>query len=369
MKRIVISAINIRKGGTLTILRDCLRHLSAEAEAGRLEVIALVHSRDLCDFPAISYISMPDSIRSWARRLRHEYVTMKRISRRITEERGPIDLWLSLHDTTPRVIARRQAVYCQTSFPFMRWRWRDFRMDFKIPLFAMLTRFAYRINVRRNHRLLVQQQWLRSGLSRMLGVPADRFIVAAPERDLSLPEFTPRRFDRPTFFYASTPDCHKNFETVCQAAALLEQETGKERFQLILTVGGTENRYARYLKSHWGDIPSIRFEGLMDRSTLYATYAGADCLVFMSRVETWGLPISEFMTFSKPMILADLPYAHETAAGSSRTAFTHADDARALASLMRDVVNGNLAAFSPVGKHTGEGTVAPTWQDIFNALV
>lgn len=369
MKRIVISAVNIRKGGTLTILRDCLRYLSSEAEAGRMEVIALVHDRKLCGFPAIDYIEMPDSIRSWTRRLRHEYLTMKGISRRITRDKGPIDLWLSLHDTTPRVIARRQAVYCQTSFPFMRWKWRDFRMDFKIPLFAMLTRFAYRINVRRNYRLIVQQQWLRAGLSRMLGVSPDRFIVAPPRREMQLPEFAPRTFDRPTFFYASTADCHKNFETVCRAAEMLERRLGAGRFRVILTVGGTENRYARYLKSNWGHVSSISFEGLMDRPTLFATYAGADCLVFMSRIETWGLPISEYMTFDKPMILADMPYARETAAGSRLSAFTPVDNAESVASLMNDVISGDLARFSSVGAPSGDGSVAATWHEIFNALL
>lgn len=369
MERIVISAVNIRKGGTLTILRDCLRYLSAEAEAGRMEVTALVHSRGLCDFPAIGYIEMPDSIRSWTRRMRHEYVTMKSISRRITREKGPIDLWLSLHDTTPRVIARRQAVYCQTSFPFMRWKWRDFRMDFKIPLFAMLTRFAYRINVRRNYRLIVQQQWLRTGLSRMLGVEPDCFIVAPPRREMQMPEFRPRTFDRPTFFYASTADCHKNFETVCRAAELLEHRLGTGRFRVILTVSGTENRYARYLKAGWDHVSSISFEGLMDRPTLFATYAGASCLVFMSRIETWGLPISEFMTFNKPMILADLPYARETAAGSRLTAFTPVDSPEALASLMNDVISGDMSRFSPVEDSHGDGTIAATWHDIFNTLV
>ncbi len=60
MRRIVVSGINIRKGGTLTILRDCLRYLSGEAQAGRAEVTALVHRRELCDYPGIDYIEMPD---------------------------------------------------------------------------------------------------------------------------------------------------------------------------------------------------------------------------------------------------------------------------------------------------------------------
>ena len=39
MKKIVISAVNLKVGGTLTILRDCLRHLSGLAATGEYQVI------------------------------------------------------------------------------------------------------------------------------------------------------------------------------------------------------------------------------------------------------------------------------------------------------------------------------------------
>ena len=103
MKQIVISAVNLRKGGTLTILRQCLAFLSEWAPSKGYEVIALVHQRELADYPNIRYIEIPWAIEGWGKRLWCEYVTMGRIAR----ELGPIDLWLSLHDTTPRVKARR----------------------------------------------------------------------------------------------------------------------------------------------------------------------------------------------------------------------------------------------------------------------
>lgn len=366
MTHIVISAVNIRKGGTLTILRSCLAYLSDRTTGGDLKVTALVHSKDLCLYPGIDYIEMPDCIKSWSRRLWAEYVTMSGISKRL----APIDLWLSLHDTTPNVDARRQAVYCQTSFPFYRWRWRDFRMDFKIPLFAMLTRFAYRINVHRNSHLIVQQRWLRDHLSPMLGVDPARFIIAPPERARHaspVPNRHTSTSSLTTFFYASTPDCHKNFETFAEAARRLEQELGCGRFQAIITIRGDENRYARWLHKHWSDVSSLKFEGLMDRQRLFDAYAAADCLVFPSKIETWGLPISEFMPQRRPMILSDLPYAHETAAGAPTVAFFPPDDAGRLATLMRNVVRGDLSAFSAVPEAAPDD--ACSWEEIFSNLL
>ena len=360
-RHIVISAVNIRKGGTLTVLRDCLGYLSTRKD---LRVTALVHRADLCRFDGIRYIEIPWSVKGWCRRLWCEYVTMGRISRQL----DPVDLWLSLHDTTPRVRAARQAVYCHNSFPFMKVRGRDLRMDPKIPLFAWFSRYAYRWNVRRNSRLIVQQQWMREGLSRLTGFDGERIIVAPPAfRNPPLPVAEPA--DPPLFFFPSTPDCHKNFELACRAAALLEQRLGAGRFQLLLTVDGSENRYARWLYRQWGSVASIRFGGFLPKETLYRTYSEAACLVFPSRSETWGLPVSEFSPTGKPMILADLPYARESAAGHPCCAFVSPEDAAALASLMEEIVTGRPAHFSSVPSSVPAAPFAPCWDDLFTCLL
>lgn len=365
---IVVSAVNLRKGGTLTILRQCLAYLSTLATSGGYRVIALVHQRSLAEYPHIEYIELPWSIKGWGRRLWCEYMTMGRISR----ELGCVDLWLSLHDTTPRVQARRQAVYCQTSFPFFRWRLSDFRFDPKIPLFGIFTRFAYRIGVHRNRYLIVQQDWLRWGLSQMLGVPTDRFIVAPVHRDSE--EIPTHRVERGvyTFFYASTADSHKNFETLCEATRLLEGIVGTDSFRTIITVKGDENRYARWLAHRWQGVRSLHFAGLMDKPTLYSHYHSADCLVFPSRIETWGLPISEYLQTKGAhgaMLLADLPYAHETSAGALRVHFFPPTDAVALADAMQRALEGDIELFSPNAPRAHSGLRADGWAELFHILL
>lgn len=362
-KSVVVSAVNIRKGGTLTVLRDCLAYLSARKD---LTVTAIVHAERLCRFDGIRYIEIPWSAKSWGRRLWCEYVTLHRISRTMPEA----DLWLSLHDTTPRVRAKRQAVYCHTSFPFLKTIPRDWRMNPKIPLFAMFTKHAYRINVQRNAFLIVQQNWFRDGLSRITGFPAERIIVAPPRFEpLDLPS---RTGDLPMFFYPASPDCHKNFETLCEAARRLENTLGRNKFRVVVTIDGTENRYARYLKKKWGDVGSLEFKGFLNRAELLEAYAETSCLVFPSRVETWGLPISEFLPTGKPMLLADLPYAHETAAGACKVTYFKATDAAGLASLMKDVMESasgrdETASVPAAGRE--EGLHARDWEDLFKTLL
>lgn len=364
MKTIVISAVNIRKGGTLTILRDCLSYLSS-LPAEEYRVVALVHRKELALYPGIEYIEFPKSINSWCRRLWCEYVSMHRLSRQL----APVDLWLSLHDTTPRVMARRQAVYCQTSFPFLKLKWQDVIYDYKIVLFALFTRFAYKVNVQRNNYLVVQAQWLREGFSRMLSLPEERFVVFPPKAPTSSTLKPSIRNADYMFLFAATPDAHKNFETLCQATRLLEQEVGKNRFRVILTIGGEENRYARALKEEYGDVDSLKMVGFLSKPELEDYYTKADCLVFPSRIETWGLPISEFGRYNKPMLLADLPYAHETAEGCQRVGFFNPHNPEMLAGMMERMMGGNVEDLVMVPKRDVKEPYSKTWKDLFELLL
>ncbi len=361
-RNIVVSAVNIRKGGTLTVLRDCLRYLSSRSD---VKVTAIVHRRQLCEYPGVTYIEIPWSSKGWGRRLWCEYVTLNRISRRLNET----DLWFSLHDTTPKVQAKRQAVYCHTSFPFLETKLQDWRMDAKIPLFAHFTKYAYRWNVHKNRYLVVQTQWMRDGLSQLVDFPKERIVVAPPA--FSSPAVPEKNNHNavPLFFYPSTADCHKNFETVCQAAEILEKKIGKQKFRLILTISGEENAYAHWLKGRFAHLSSIVFYGFMSREELYKFYADSVCLLFPSRVETWGLPISEFLPSGKPMLLADLPYAHETASGAPYAQFVPYDSPEAFAEGMWQVIQGNYKYFSPVSITKPEAPYAQTWDELFKLLM
>lgn len=367
MKAIVVSAVNLRKGGTLTILRECLHYLSSSGWAKEYRVIALVHNKNLAFYPNIEYVEMPDTIKNWGRRLWCEYITMYFLSKRW----APVYLWFSLHDTTPNVRAERQAVYCQTSFPFLKWKWQDWIFDYKIALFSLFTRLVYHVNIKRNHYLVVQADWLRKELSDMFGLPKELFVVAPPELKISAsgssaPFLLENVF---TFFFPATPDCHKNFEQLCEAVRLLEEEVGKGKFQVIITIDGTENRYTRWLYQKWGKTDSLKFIGFMDREKLYAVYTATDCLVFPSRIETWGLPISEFAQFGKPMLLADLPYAHETAMGSKQTAFFNVQKASKLKELMKRLLLHDTAFLATIPEREIAEPVAYTWEELFDMLL
>lgn len=368
MKTIVVSAVNLNIGGTLTILRDCLGYLSAKAEEGKYRVVALVYKRELVEFPNIEYIEIKWSKRLWINRLWCEYVSMKRISKQI----GPVYLWFSLHDTTPNVLAKRRAVYCHNPFPFYSWKWRELIFDPKIVMLALFSKFIYRKNIHKNHFVIVQQQWLKDAFKHLFNLSKDKIVVALPDMGKGaehlLDDIQPKKKEY-SFIYAALATSHKNFECLCKAAAILEKE-GFTNFKVYLTCNGKENKYATWLDKNWGrTVQSLQFIGFQDKESLFALYAQSNCLVFPSKVETWGLPISEFAAWKKPMLLADLSYAHETAAGYNQVSFFDPDVPEMLAEQMKMLIQEDVSFLKSAPAVALEAPVTRSWKELFDILL
>lgn len=366
MKTIVISAVNLVEGGTLVILRDCLRFLSENI--GSYRVVALVYKRDLADFPNIEYIETQWPKKRWTNRLWYEYVIMRKVSKNI----GPVHLWLSLHDTTPHVYAERQVVYCHNPFPFYKWKLRECFFAPKIVLFALFSKFIYRKNIQRNSYVIVQQQWIKDAFKGMFSLSKDEIIIALPDAPQAqeLLDIPVRCAAEPyTFIYAASPNSHKNFECLCEASVLLHEQ-GELNFKVCITINGKENAYADWLYKKWSsNNPGLHWLGFQARGDLFQLYGKSDCLVFPSKVETWGLPISEFSTMDKPMLLADLPYSRETASGSKFVSFFDPDRPELLAKQMKSLIEGDSSFLAPVPKKILEEPVATSWEAVFDILL
>lgn len=364
MRTIVVSAVNLNVGGTLTILRECLSYLSQISKKEKLRVVALVHKKELVLYDNIEYIEISWSKKNWINRLWCEYITMYKISK----ELSPIFLWFSLHDTTPNVVADRRVVYCHNPFPFYKWKWGELLVNYKIVLFSWFSKYIYRINIKRNKFVVVQQQWIRDKFKMLFNLDEKKIIVAAPEKSVYNYK-TIKEENCLNLLYPSSANLHKNFELLCAASEMLEKEIGEGKFSVTITIKGNENKYAKWLYKKWGHVKSINFAGFMNRDTLFEWYNKADCLVFPSRVETWGLPISEFSVTKKPMLLSNLPYAHETASGSEQVAFFNSENATDLKEKMKKLIQRDFSDFKKVEEIELANPVANSWEELFEILL
>lgn len=366
MKTIVISAVNLVEAGTLAILQDCLKFLSDYAVKNGYRVVAIVYKRELTDFPNIEYIETQWPKKRWVNRLWYEYVSLKKISKEI----GPVELWFALHDTSPSVIANRRAVYCHNSFSFYKWKMHDLFFAPKIAMFAIFTKLIYKTNIHKNEYLVVQQEWFRRGLSKMFHIDPKKIIVTRPKIvDNKVEIIDQERNSNYNFLFAGSPNSHKNFEVICEAARILKSDYGLNNFKATITVKGNENKYANWLKNKWGSVNNIEFLGFIPKAKLLEHYGMTDCLIYPSKVESWGLPISEFKKYDRPMLLADLPYAHETAEGSKLTAFFNPDNPKELADLMAQLIKGDYSSLKPKPVVPLDEPKADNWEELFNILL
>ena len=342
LHRAVVSAVNFSEGGPLTVLLESL-DAAAVTLGPEWEIIALVHRSDLVSNPRIRTIAFPDSKRSWLRRLKLEWFQFKRLSRELKP-----DLWLSLHDITPRVEARRQAVYCHNPSPFYKPSLQEARFDPGFMLFNLFYLHLYRRFISRNHSVIVQQSWLRDAFRRYTGHP--NIVVAHPggevdgtlsgQADTGTVLRTPTPEQPLRLLYPALPRIFKNIETICQAVEALPADH-QNLVELRLTFDGSESKWAADLARRYGHLPNVKLIGRQGKALMTAEYQDSDMVLFPSRLETWGLPISEAKSFGKALLVSDLPYAHETVGTYDNVKFLPAKDHRYWTTEISAAVDGH----------------------------
>lgn len=143
---LVISAVNLVEGGTLTILNNCLSFLNSNSFiCNNYRVIALVHNKNTFHFENIEFREFPLAKRNWFFRMYYEYIGFNKVSKSLKPK-----LWLSLHDMSPIVTAERKAVYCHNSTPFYHVKLNQIRYSYKLYLFSVFYKYIYRINIKSN---------------------------------------------------------------------------------------------------------------------------------------------------------------------------------------------------------------------------
>lgn len=364
MKSVVISGVNITGGGALSIYKDCLNSLKKKI-TDNYQVIALVHNKklfkDIKGLEKIEFIEFEDSKSSWFKRCYYEYFYFKKFSKQLKPY-----LWLSLHDITPNVMSEKKAVYCHNPTPFYNMKLEDIKYDKKVFLFSKFYKYLYKINIKKNNYVIVQQEWIKKEFKKMYDI--ENIVVAPPSaNDYKIQGLNYKEQEENSFFFPSFPRIFKNFEIICQAVELLEKKD-INNFKVYLTIDGTENLYSKELVKKYEHLKCIKFVGLLTRKKVFEYYSKVECLIFPSKLETWGLPISEFKIFNKPIILSDLPYSHETVGNYDKCLFFNPNSAEELKEKILLIINKERK-YQENKIEYKEGIVANNWEELFNILL
>lgn len=334
--KIVISCVNFTEGGPLSVAYDCLT--SEILDNPLIDVTVLVHKKSLFNkFDGkFAFLEYPEIKTSWKKRLNFEFKESKELSLNLKP-----DIWISLHDISANVICPMQVVYCHNPSPFYKTSLKDGMYDYKFFLFSIFYKFLYKINIKRNKFVIVQQNWLRKKFEKMYGVPT---IVAYPSIELASIENTnSSKYENneiATFFYPSFPRIFKNFEVLFDAVILLSKI--RSDFQLLVTIDGTQNKFGNKLYEKYKHCSQIKFIGKQTREQVYSIFKSCTALIFPSKLETWGLPLTEAKSFNKPIIASDLEYARENIQDYKKVKFFDPNNAKQLANYMEQMLDGKL---------------------------
>lgn len=353
----------------MSVFKDCLDFVNSSKFQNGFKFIALVHKKELFDqniYSNIDFVEFPKSRKSYFYRLYYEYIYFKKFARN-----NDVSFWLSLHDITPSIGKVPQAVYCHNPSPFNTVNLKDLYIQPTQFFFRLFYKFLYQINIKKNKYVIVQQLWMKNKFVEMFNLSRNQIIISPPQISQIpikyLCEIERGKKNKKIFFFPTFPRPFKNIEIICEAVKLI-LATNIYDFEVVITIDGTENKYAKKIIDQYKSIANIQFIGLIKREEVYEYYSKVDCLIFPSKLETWGLPISEFKQFNKPMLVADLAYAKETVAQYDQVKFFNVDDAVALSDLMGSFLNDTLL-FDTTSTVNYEQPFVYSWDDLFNILL
>ena len=367
-KTIVISAINFFEGGPLTILMDLIDELCSN-EYSIFRIVIFIHRKDILikkDYPInITFIELSKSRKSYLFRLYYEYIFFKSFSKK-----NKVFLWLSLHDVTPNVIAKKRAVYCHNPTPFYKNTFKDLFLYPNLFLSSIFYKYLYQINIRKNDYVVVQPYWIKQEFVKLFNIKPDKIIVATPVSNDVKITFLSSEIENDTtiFFYPCIPRPFKNIEVIAEACKILSHKN-INNFKLILTIDGSENNYSRKIYDRFKEVKEIKFIGRQTRESINNLYNISDILLFPSTLETWGLPLTEYKPFEKPIFASDLPYAKETIGEYEKVIFLDPLTSYKWANKMEQIILRN-----PVKYHGNRAVEVPNpkandWSGIFKLLL
>lgn len=244
------------------------------------------------------------------------------------------------------------------------------------PTFALFNLFygqLYRMFISRNQAVVVQQDWLRTEFERRYAHP--NVVAAHPTAATQGVAFAVNPapcLRRPTvseplvLLYPALPRVFKNFEVLCEAMQQMPSEA-RGLLELRLTLSGEENAYARDLFKRFSSVAGVHFISRQSRQQMVQQYISCDVVLFPSKLETWGLPITEAQTNGKPLLVADLPYAHETVGNCDAVTFLPAGSSQAWAQTFIKLIHGRHT-FGKQTKAVPHPPFAANWTELWQML-
>lgn len=368
-RNIFISGVNIVNGGPLTVYKNCLKELISYIDLEEYYIYAIVNDKKLFSeihSPSLEYIEIPSANKSYLHKIYYEYYYFNKLSKNYN-----VFFWLSINDVSPNISISNRAVYCHNATIIYSPKISDIFFQPKILLFKYTYWLIFRTNLEKNKFVIVQQHWFRNEFIKRFKIDPNKVVVNSPKSINTLNHSSSQHVlnSLKTFIFPSLPRGFKNFEIIGEAVSLLVQK-GIVDFKVYFTINGNENVYSKWVKKKYSFLNQLEFIGYQSTKELEEYYTASDCLLFPSKLETWGLPITEFKSYGRPIFVADLPYAYEVVGDYQYAKYFNPNDAQVLADLMEQIIlekQINFTSATSIEKYSAGTTYC--WQTLFEKML
>ena len=342
--RVLVFDVPASESGALTGLLDFYRFVVAR---GRKDIEwTFVVSTDALGTPlegsAIRIIRRPEAKRNWTRRIIFEIFVAPRLVRQYQA-----DAILSLQNTAILWTKVPQVVYVHNSVPYAPTRFSYAKRDERL-LAAMGDIFRPLIgwSVRKSRTAVVQTNWLKTAIERRHGIAQGKIVVVSQAVDLHASPGSAARI-RGHFIYPAVPFVYKGHKEIVDAVAILHAEG--HRPHVVFTIDGTENPYSRALVTTIKDLgleSCFDLVGHISRDRLVEIYRES-ALLFVSHLESFGLPLMEARILGIPVIATRQPFSEEILEGYDKATLVGQGVARELAAAMKPYCDAKPPAETP----------------------
>ena len=114
----------------------------------------------------------------------------------------------------------------------------------------------------------------------------------------------------------------------------------KNKISCTLTFDQFSNKFSKYLFNKYSHLQNVEFSGILPYSEVQKRLKIQLLVFYMSKLETWGLPINEYQENNLPIIVR-FTIIHETVGDYNKVHFVDPDDYKYLAKIFKKIIDGD----------------------------
>lgn len=368
-KKIIVNATALDKGGALTILKQFIFH------AGNSKNEYLIFTPKNIELQHNENIKIiPTDKKNWCRRIIWDSFGLSKF---LVKNKINYDTIISLQNTSIRINKeKKQYIYIHQSIPFseIKVKYNSFD-DIKLFLYKNFYSYFMIAYHHSNSRYVVQTNWMKESLKKKWPkiMNDHNIIVISPDHEIYSPPsiYNSEKKENNNFkiLYPASPFKYKNHLIILRAIHLMKKDpilNGEIKF--LVTFNKGEYKKFDDLSSLLKLNDNVEYLGFISRESLACYYLDADCIVFPSYIETFGLPLSEAAYLNKKIIASDLAYARDTLEGYNNVSYSKYDSAYD----WKDKILKAYHDYAPIPKETKpfltDKKNVQSWSYLFNLL-